>query len=155
MEWLLTSEQATYDFGGQLVRQLPTGTTISLNGTLGAGKSVLVRGMAAELGIPADQVTSPTYTLWQTYHARQTLHHLDAYRLDSIDEFYEMGGEELFEMEGWKVIEWGDRISAAFPSTHIHILVEVVDQTTRRLILQGHGKLETIEWDGEIEPGPK
>lgn len=145
MEWLSHSEEETRKLAGQLVAGLNPSATISLNGTLGAGKSVFVRGFAESLGIDPTDVTSPTFTLWHTYRGTVPLHHLDAYRLEMVDEFYDMGGEELFEMPGLKLIEWGDRIVEALPRQYLHLQIEVVDTEKRHLVLTPHGGLE-VNW---------
>jgi len=121
-------------------------TVISLDGTLGAGKSVFVRGFAMGLGIDPDLVTSPTFTLWQTYQGSKTLHHLDAYRLSDVNEFYDIGAEELFEMGGVVMIEWGQRIAEALPRDYLTIQLQVIDQTTRwiELIAAGNFQLPNI-----------
>lgn len=140
MERFTDSPDATLKLGSLMAEALPDTSVVSLNGTLGAGKSVLVRGVAAGLGVPPEDVTSPTFTLWQTYHGRRTLHHLDAYRLNSIDDFYDLGGEELFEMDGLKLIEWGDRVREALPEDYLQLSIEVVDDQIRRFVLTGVGQ---------------
>lgn len=141
MQITTQSMEETLKFGRNLALQLTSDSVVSLNGTLGAGKSVLVRGVAGGLGIDPESVTSPTFTLWQTYQGQNTLHHLDAYRLNSIDDFYDLGGEELFEMPGIKLIEWGDRIQAALPDDHLRVELEVVDETVRQISIASFGNV--------------
>jgi tRNA threonylcarbamoyladenosine biosynthesis protein TsaE len=120
-----------------LAQHLPDGAIVSLEGTLGAGKSLLVRGIAEGLGVAAGEVTSPTFTLWQTYEGRRTLHHLDAYRLTSTAEFWDLGVEELFAQEGLILIEWGDKIRDALPPDHFCLVVDIVDHNTRQFACSG------------------
>jgi tRNA threonylcarbamoyladenosine biosynthesis protein TsaE len=63
-----------------LAEALPDGAVVALSGTLGAGKTRLVRGLAAACGVPADEVVSPTFILCQEYRGQRTLYHFDAYR---------------------------------------------------------------------------
>lgn len=134
--WQTDSEQATTDVGTALVALLPADSIVSLEGTLGAGKSVLVRGMAMALQIPPEDVTSPTFALWQTYEGSQTLHHLDAYRLNNSDDFLDLGVEELFQARGLVVIEWGDKIALALPHDYFRVTIEVLSDGRREIALQ-------------------
>lgn len=143
--------------GRWLARHLPAGAIVSVEGTLGAGKSLLVRGIAEGLGVAAGEVTSPTFTLWQTYEGSRTLHHLDAYRLNSTAEFWDLGAEELFAQDGLILIEWGDKIRDALPPDHFSLVVDIVDHHTRRLICSGEAAnleplLAATPWSATEEP---
>ena len=82
------------------------GDVIGLTGTLGAGKTCFVKGLAAGLGVEdARRVTSPTFVLMRSYSARLTLHHFDAYRLRGAGEMDALGCAETFESGGLSVIE--------------------------------------------------
>jgi tRNA threonylcarbamoyladenosine biosynthesis protein TsaE len=108
-----------------LVQRVPGGTTFGLLGTLGAGKTTLVRAIAGACGVDVADVTSPTFTLLQTYHGCLTIHHLDAYRLADEDEFLELGVEELFEDQGaWTLVEWADRVAGVMPSTTLWLHID-------------------------------
>jgi len=135
--WTTENEAETFRLGGTLLAWLPADAVVSVEGTLGAGKSVLVRGLANELGIDANEVTSPTFTLWQTYEGTQTLHHLDAYRLDSVAEFQDLGVEELFEQSGFVVVEWGDKVRGALPVDHFQVELEITGPVSRLVTLRG------------------
>ena len=126
----LQSEADTWKFGRQLAELLPTGTVIALNGTLGAGKTRLVQAVASACGVPVEDVTSPTFTLWQTYQGTQTIHHLDAYRIGDEDEFLNLGVEECFE-DGFMFIEWAERVAECLPPNCLEIRLEVVGETQR------------------------
>ena len=127
----LQSEDDTDKFGQRLAELLPLGTVVALDGTLGAGKTRLVRAVAAACGVPAKDVTSPTFTLWQTYHGSQTIHHLDAYRVKDEDEFLELGVEECFADDAVTFIEWAERVESCLPADRLHIEIEVVSEFER------------------------
>ncbi|MDP1561732.1 MAG: tRNA (adenosine(37)-N6)-threonylcarbamoyltransferase complex ATPase subunit type 1 TsaE [Pirellulaceae bacterium] len=133
--WVSRSESETLAIGTQLAQCLPAGAIVSLEGTLGAGKSVLVRGMAAGMGIDPEAVTSPTFTLWQTYHGSRELHHLDAYRVRDAAEFIDLGVEELFMSDGVAVIEWGEKVRSALPPDHYRVMIEIDEQANRQIML--------------------
>ncbi len=117
--------------GQHLAALLPDDAVVSVEGTLGAGKSVLVRGIASGLGIDPETVTSPTFTLWQTHTASRILHHLDAYRLESASEFLDLGAEELFQSPGLVLIEWGEKVRSVLPSPHFQLEIEILDSGQR------------------------
>jgi tRNA threonylcarbamoyladenosine biosynthesis protein TsaE len=135
--WLSRNEAETFEVGGRLVADLPDGAIVSLEGTLGAGKSVLVRGMAAGMGVDPELVTSPTFTLWQTYQGSRNreLHHLDAYRLLDANQLIDLGVEELFQSDGIAVIEWGEKVRAALPLDHYRVMIEIDEHGQRKIVL--------------------
>lgn len=113
MKIVTDSEIETFEFAKNFARNLTGGEVILLNGELGAGKTVFVKGLAAGLGI-TDDVTSPTFTLMNEYDGRLKLYHFDVYRLSSGAEAYEAGLTEFFGESGSvSCIEWSDNISDA------------------------------------------
>jgi nicotinamidase/pyrazinamidase len=138
--YLAADEAATERFGAALARALPAGTTIALLGTLGAGKTRLVQALAAALGVPREQVVSPTFVLHQQYHGSRSINHLDAYRLHDEDEFRELGVEELFDSDALTIIEWAERIAAALPDEYLQIEIEVTGPTERRFTVRSVGQ---------------
>ncbi len=134
------TEQATDQLGEALAEILPDGTTVSLNGTLGAGKTHLVRAVAAACGVADDQVVSPTYVLCQEYHGQRTIYHLDVYRIGDEDEFLNLGPEEYFESNGIVLIEWAEKVAECLPDERIDVLVEVVSETSREFRFTAIGK---------------
>jgi len=101
------SADETFELGRRVGETLRPGDIILLRGDLGAGKSVLARGLARGLGIDCP-MPSPTFTLMQPYEGRIPFYHFDLYRLDDPDEFYEAGLDEFAFGNGAAVIEWPD-----------------------------------------------
>jgi len=84
---------------------------ILLQGELGAGKSVLARGIALGLGVdPQVPITSPTFTLMNHYPARLDLYHFDLYRLSDPEELLELGFDEFAHGQGVALVEWPERL---------------------------------------------
>ena len=105
-----TGEEQTSAAGQDLAAQLAAGDVLLLEGELGAGKTAFVRGVARGLGLQADDVTSPTFTLIQEYRGPASalvLYHADLYRL-SPREVDDLGLGELSE-DGILAVEWPDR----------------------------------------------
>jgi tRNA threonylcarbamoyladenosine biosynthesis protein TsaE len=102
------SEEESSTAGERFAERHTAGDVVLLYGDLGAGKTAFVRGLARGLGAPADDVSSPTFTLVQEYRGRMTLHHVDLYRLQPI-EVADLGLDELLETQGVLAIEWAER----------------------------------------------
>lgn len=150
------SPQETEDLGRWLGGRLRRGDILCLIGDLGSGKTCLTRGVAAGLGADPDLVVSPTFLLIAEYplprvssEEPHTLYHVDLYRLDSPEEFEDIGGEETFTAGGVCVVEWADRLGSRFPQEALRLYVTVCGVTSRRMVLEGDEKqfpwLTTLE----------
>ena len=96
--------------GRELAARLSAGSTVLLIGDLGAGKTAFVRGLAEGLGVAAEDVSSPTFTLMQEYRSgRVTLVHADLYRLNDAREIEDLGLEEI-GAGGVLAIEWAEKM---------------------------------------------
>jgi len=140
------SAEETTDYGRRLAAFLPRPALVLLSGDLGAGKTMLVKGLAEGLGVAtALDVTSPSYTLIHEYaHDRVKLYHLDLYRVDSEPEFASLGLEDLGapgEEAPVIAVEWGEKFLArpAFPTLRIHLALtgEQERQLTAAWALEG------------------
>jgi tRNA threonylcarbamoyladenosine biosynthesis protein TsaE len=126
------SEAETSAIASDLARSLTTGAIVLLSGDLGAGKTAFVRGLAEGLGIDPELVSSPTFTLIQEYRGgRLPLHHVDLYRLRSI-EVDDLGLDDLTLERGVTAIEWPDRLPRSLPSA-VHVHIEHGDGDTRTI----------------------
>ena len=127
----LRGEADTVKLAQLMAARLPESCVVALDGPLGAGKTRLVRAFAAACGISELNVTSPTFTLWQTYQGQRTIHHLDAYRIADEDEFYQLGIEECFGAPAVTFVEWAERVIACLPAERVCVRLDVVDQDDR------------------------
>jgi tRNA threonylcarbamoyladenosine biosynthesis protein TsaE len=111
-EFVSHSEQETFDFGFKIGQKLSGGEIILLSGPLGAGKTLLVKGMAHALGVDEDDVSSPSFTLVNPYDGRLRLYHIDLYRLDEgASAAHAVDLDELLSDEhAVIVIEWAERM---------------------------------------------
>ncbi len=140
------SPQQTRALGARLAEHFGPGDVVALYGDLGAGKTQLVKGLCAALGVDEQHVTSPTFTLLHEYDGRTCgggpsggaplpVYHFGAYRLDGPDAFYALGYEEYFYSGGLCLIEWPARIEPLLPAEAIRL----------RLTHQGSDR-RLIEW---------
>lgn len=106
------TEADTFQLGARLGSELAGGEVILLNGPLGAGKTLLVKGIAHALGVPEDDVSSPSFTLVNPYDGRLRLYHIDLYRLDKgASAAHAVDLDELLSDErAVIVIEWAERM---------------------------------------------
>ena len=108
---------------------------VGLNGTLGAGKTAFVQAFATSCGVDPEDVTSPTFTLCNEYVGTRRIYHLDCYRLESDDEFLDLGVEELFLEDAITFVEWSSRVANVMPRNQLSVLIEIESPTTRRFRL--------------------
>lgn len=148
--WRAENEADTDRLAAALAATAPQQAVVSLHGPLGAGKSRLVRGLAAAAGVDPSAVVSPTFVLCQTYRGDLTLHHFDAYRLADEDEFLELGADEYMESNGITLVEWGERVEACLPADRLDLQIEIDGETRRRFTLRPGGN-ETRQWVERIE----
>jgi tRNA threonylcarbamoyladenosine biosynthesis protein TsaE len=129
----LHSEAETEALGRRIAGLLRVGDTVTLAGSLGAGKTVLARGLIRHF-LPDDEVPSPTFTLVQTYEAKAlAILHVDLYRVKSSTELRELGLDEALE-RGAIVVEWPDRMGALLPKDRLDIIFEGDDEGHERTV---------------------
>ena len=112
------------------------GMVICLNGDLGSGKTVFVKGFAASLGI-TDNITSPTFTIVKEYMSGEMpLYHMDVYRIEENEDF---GVEDYFNRDGICMIEWAELIEERLHRERLDIQFKIVDENTRILVFHPYG----------------
>jgi tRNA threonylcarbamoyladenosine biosynthesis protein TsaE len=140
----LDSVKNTLEFGERLGHTLKGGDVLALTGDLGAGKTLITRGIALGLGIATEQVTSPTFTLIQTYEGRFPVIHVDLYRLEDPSAILQLGLEDYFTPQNIVIIEWADRLLQILPPDYLALHLEHGDtETIRHLTIRGTGPRST------------
>jgi len=118
------SPEDTLAIGEKIGREAKPGLLCTLDGDLGAGKTVLAQGVAKGLDIK-EYVNSPTFTIVQVYESgRMPLYHLDVYRIGDIEEMEEIGYEDCFYGDGLCIVEWAELIGELIPEDHTQIVIE-------------------------------
>jgi tRNA threonylcarbamoyladenosine biosynthesis protein TsaE len=145
MNIVVTDERQTERLGTALADILPPGTVVGLIGTLGAGKTRLVRAVAAALGNVPGSITSPTFVLVNEYTpGRIPVYHFDTYRLKDEDEFLALGPDEYFDSDGITFIEWADRFPHLLPPERLEIGFEITGETERLITICGNSPLMEV-----------
>ena len=138
MNYKLTSrcEEDTMDIAENIESEKFPGMVICLNGELGSGKTVFVKGFAKALGIN-ETITSPTFSLVKEYpEGELPLYHMDVYRLDENNN---IGVEDYFNMDGVCIIEWPEMIEDKLPEERLDVTFKVVDDNTRVIVFTPYG----------------
>jgi len=129
----------TERLGERLGKLAQPNDVFALWGELGAGKTVLARGVAIGLGIDPVDVASPTFIiLREHFGGRMPMFHLDLYRLEGAD-LTNTGWEECLDAGGVTVIEWPDRAEAALPEDRVDVRLEWIADTKRRAVVTATG----------------
>lgn len=117
------NEKDTMNFAKKLASKLNIGDVIVLTGDLGAGKTKFTEGFLEYFNL-SNEISSPTFNIVNEYKTLDmNIYHFDVYRLESVDEFYAIGGDEYFN-SGICIIEWGELIEDALPKEFIKISFE-------------------------------
>ena len=135
-EYRCTSVTETQSFAADLANSLSTGIVIALIGELGSGKTTFAQGFAKGLGIN-EHVGSPTFKLVSEYDGQKgKLIHVDAYRLQGIEDFLNIGGEDILgDPRAIILIEWGDKLESILPPDAMRISFKrILDVENERVI---------------------
>lgn len=138
MEYKFTShnEYETLELAQNFESEKFPNMVICLNGELGSGKTMFVKGIANALGI-TESITSPTFTIVKEYDGELPLYHFDVYRLDGNTDG--VGIEDYFNKNGVVIIEWADTIKNILPEERLDIKFKVVGENKRILVITPHG----------------
>jgi tRNA threonylcarbamoyladenosine biosynthesis protein TsaE len=139
------------DFIGRILAELlPENSIVSLEGTLGVGKTRLVQSVAKNLGVEEGVVTSPTFVLLHEYEGNRCIYHFDLYRLANENEFKQLDPDDYFERNGITFIEWGDKFPQSLPNEKLQIRIEITGENSRLFHIKAAGEkynkiIETLE----------
>ena len=128
--------QDTIKLGKKIASKISPGDIITLNGSLGSGKTVFSKGVAKGLNI-IEEITSPTYNIICEYKGILPLYHMDLYRIDTYEEFEMLGAEELLFGSGVCLIEWSERIKEFLPPDIISVNIEIINNNERKIEILG------------------
>lgn len=122
-KFITNNENETIDFAYNFAKNLKKGDIIILSGELGSGKTKFVQGVLKYFNLE-NEISSPTFTIVNEYSTSSiNIYHFDLYRLEDIDEFYAIGGEEYFD-KGICIFEWGEILEPELKQKYIKITYE-------------------------------
>ena len=125
------SEDQTLALAGKLAASFLPGDVIVLQGQLGSGKTVFVRGLSAGRGLDERLVTSPSFTFVNEYPGEKPVYHVDLYRLTDPAELREIGWDDYLSRGGLVVVEWGERAGGMLPSRYYRITFNILSENER------------------------
>jgi tRNA threonylcarbamoyladenosine biosynthesis protein TsaE len=140
MDYKITSRcvEDTMELAENIESEKFPGMIICLDGELGSGKTVFVKGFAKALGIK-ETITSPTFSLVKEYYdGEMPLFHMDVYRLDDSNKNF--GLDDYLNQDGICIIEWPEMIENQLPEERLDIKIKVIDDETRVLVFTPYGQ---------------
>ena len=141
------TEAETLALGERIGTRVEPGDLILLSGQLGAGKTVLVRGIATGMGIDPMQVRSPTFVLHHVYRAgAKVLNHLDLYRLGPDADVRLLDVDDMLESGGVVVVEWGEHAGRDL-NAQTRIRIEIDDDGSRVITSRGAPEHLAAAWE--------
>lgn len=108
---------------------------IAFYGTMGAGKTTFIKAICKVLGVP-DTVNSPTFTIINEYRTKEgkSIYHFDFYRIDKIEEAYDIGFDEFIENGYLSLIEWPEKIETLLPDNILRVQINVLENEVREIV---------------------
>ncbi len=138
---ITNSPDETISLGERLAKSLNGGDLVALNGDLGAGKTMFVKGVAKGLGMKDYKyVNSPSFVILKEYSQGKKLYHFDVYRLEQKSFLETLDYERYFYGDGITIVEWADRIKDLLPEEHLGVKIFHEGETKRRFEFRALGE---------------
>ena len=141
-----SSPDETMELGSRIGKLLPAGAVVSLEGGLGAGKTLMAKGICAGLGVK-EEVLSPSFILVEEYRGELPVMHFDLYRLELVEEVLEIGLLDAMDGGNVVIVEWGDRLPEGMLKPDVRILLSITGEAEREISIEG--------WDSFLESLPE
>lgn len=122
----------------QFVELMGDNTVFAFNGEMGAGKTTFISALAKALGVEEEITSSPSFAIINEYRSDTTaelIYHFDLYRLENLEEAFDIGIEDYFDSGALCLIEWPERIGDILPSDTVNVTVKVNDDNSRTLTI--------------------
>jgi tRNA threonylcarbamoyladenosine biosynthesis protein TsaE len=126
---------AVVDAAKAFIKQMDDRTVFAFRGTMGAGKTTFIKAVCEELGV-RDVINSPTFAIVNEYRSETTcelIYHFDFYRINSVQEAYNMGAEDYFESGALCFIEWPEKVKDLLPDDTVYVDIAEQEEGVRTL----------------------
>ena len=132
--------EETKKFGMRIGSLLEPKDILCLNGELGAGKTTMTKSIGLGLGVE-DYITSPTFALINEYEGKCPIYHFDVYRLEEVEDLFDLGFDDYFFGNGICIIEWAEKIEKLLPEDRLVLIISKGEKEDERVVeLDGFGK---------------
>ncbi len=136
MKFRIDSEAALPEAARQLLQAAGSRRVWAFRAPMGAGKTTLISALCRELGVEADMVASPTFSIINEYVAAsgEPVYHFDFYRLENEEEAAETGAEDYFDSGAWCFVEWPEMAGRLIPEDALQVSIEVDPESGARTV---------------------
>lgn len=127
-------DQAAHDF----IAQMGDETVYAFYGEMGAGKTTFINALCKALGVEDDTTNSPSFSIINEYRSdtsAELIYHFDLYRLESLEEAFDIGVEDYFDSGALCFLEWPERIDDILPGDTVKVNITVNDDDTRTITI--------------------
>jgi tRNA threonylcarbamoyladenosine biosynthesis protein TsaE len=136
-KYISKGHHETIDIGFSLGKRLAPGDVVGLYGELGAGKTIMVKGIARAFGIEERDIVSASFTIMSEYDTNPPFVHIDLYRIGKEEELSELGLWEHMGAAGVSVIEWAEKAEEWLPEDTIKVRLKSINENTREITIEG------------------
>ncbi len=142
MEIISKSQEKTKLLGSYIGENLSSGDIVGLFGELAVGKTILTKGILLGLGMDdVSFVNSPSFLIMQQYEIKGLkVYHFDFYRINSVEEAYNIGWDEILDSGGICIIEWAQNVAKIMPEEYLKINLSIENKSSRKLKIVSEGK---------------
>jgi tRNA threonylcarbamoyladenosine biosynthesis protein TsaE len=156
LDWISRSPEETRAYGERIGKLLTGGEWIALEGTLGAGKTHFIQGVARGLGIVDSPVTSPTFVFVHEFRGRRPFAHVDLFRIEREEDLLDLGILEYLDSPWVVAIEWADKGGRFLPAERLTIRLTHLSETSRQIEIETAGSRYQKIADILVgDPGPQ
>ena len=123
----------------EFIAQMGDETVYAFNGEMGAGKTTFINALCKALGVEDDTTNSPSFSIINEYRSDTTaelIYHFDLYRLESLEEAFDIGVEDYFDSGALCFLEWPERIEDILPHDTVKVNIVVNDDDTRTITIE-------------------